>query len=125
MEKTVEIIANHICEWCVFEYGKSKHREVVPCIEIDPDLDCAGEFYDDNAIAINPNLILDLCDLIETIIHEYHHYLQSPAWFTRYYTMGYDHDTHPYEIAAETVARKDCLTCAGWLDHCFDITVLP
>ena len=38
--------------------------------------------------------------LAETIIHEYQHYLQSPSWYTRYYSMGYRYDNHPYEIAA-------------------------
>ena len=39
-------------------------------------------------------------DLVRTLIHEYQHYLQSPAWMTRYYNMGCDYHTHPYEVIA-------------------------
>jgi|TARA_R110000796_G_scaffold161295_2_gene278009 hypothetical protein len=38
--------------------------------------------------------------VIQTLIHEYIHYLQSPLWMKRYYDMGYEYDTHPYELAA-------------------------
>ncbi len=38
--------------------------------------------------------------IIQTLIHEYQHYLQSPSWMTRYYKMGYDYSNHPYELAA-------------------------
>ena len=26
--------------------------------------------------------------------------LQSPSWMKRYYDMGHDYNTHPYEVAA-------------------------
>lgn len=38
--------------------------------------------------------------IIETLIHEYQHYLQSPSWMKRYYNMGYTYDNHPYELSA-------------------------
>ena len=38
--------------------------------------------------------------IIETLIHEYQHYLQSPSWFKRYYNMGYEYHNHPYELQA-------------------------
>ena len=39
-------------------------------------------------------------DLIRTLLHEYKHYLQSPAWMTRYYKQGYSYTDHPYEVQA-------------------------
>ena len=42
----------------------------------------------------------DAKHLAKSIIHEYQHYLQSPSWYTRYYSMGYNYSDHPYEIAA-------------------------
>ena len=39
--------------------------------------------------------------VVQTLIHEYIHYLQSPIWFKRYYTMGHDYVSHPYEKEAE------------------------
>ena len=44
--------------------------------------------------------------VIETLIHEYIHYLQSPTWFKRYYNMGHDYVSHPYEKEA-TSFEKD------------------
>ena len=38
--------------------------------------------------------------VIQTLIHEYIHYLQSPTWFKRYYNMGHDYVSHPYEKEA-------------------------
>lgn len=38
--------------------------------------------------------------IIQTLIHEYIHYLQSPLWFKRYYNMGYNYNDHPYELKA-------------------------
>ena len=38
--------------------------------------------------------------IVQTLIHEYQHYLQSPRWFQRYYNMGYRYDNHPYEVSA-------------------------
>lgn len=45
-------------------------------------------------------------DLIKTILHEYCHYLQSPCWMVRYYNMGYNYITHPYEIQANQFEEK-------------------
>ena len=38
--------------------------------------------------------------IIQTLVHEYQHYLQSPSWFKRYYDMGYGYNDHPYEVQA-------------------------
>ena len=37
-------------------------------------------------------------DVIRSIIHEYVHYFQSASWMGRYYKMGYNYQTHPYEL---------------------------
>ena len=34
------------------------------------------------------------------VYHELIHYHQSPIWFKRYYTMGHDYLSHPYEVEA-------------------------
>ena len=65
----------------------------------------------ENSLIIYPNHIHTYDDLIETVIHEYQHYLQSPTWMERYYNMGYDYQTHPYEVQAEKVAKRDKNLC--------------
>ena len=44
--------------------------------------------------------------VIQTLIHEYIHYLQSPIWFKRYYSMGHDYVSHPYEKEAISYEKR-------------------
>jgi len=62
---------------------------------------CHAE-YDriDNSIVIYYPQMKDRKHIIQTLVHEYQHYLQSPSWMKRYYDMGYRYDNHPYEVAA-------------------------
>ena len=62
---------------------------------------CHAE-YDrlDNIIVIYWPNMKSRKHIIETLVHEYQHYLQSPSWMKRYYDMGYRYDNHPYEVAA-------------------------
>ena len=74
-------------------------------------LDNLSIYSIENSLIIYPNHIHTYDDLIETVIHEYQHYLQSPTWMERYYNMGYDYQTHPYEVQAEKVAKRDKNLC--------------
>ena len=62
---------------------------------------CHAE-YDrtDNSIVVYYPNMKSRKHIIQTLVHEYQHYLQSPSWMKRYYDMGYDYTTHPYEVAA-------------------------
>jgi len=62
---------------------------------------CHAE-YDriDNSIVIYYPQMKDRKHIIQTLVHEYQHYLQSPSWMKRYYDMGYRYDNDPYEVAA-------------------------
>jgi len=53
-----------------------------------------------NTINLFYSEIKDTKHVIQCLLHEYKHYLQSGTWFKRYYTMGYDYTNHPYELAA-------------------------
>jgi hypothetical protein len=106
-------------DWCLDTYGFSKHHDDVPWLDFsdDDELGFMGEYSaDDNALTIYPNHINTYDDLIETMIHEYQHYLQSPTWFERYYNMGHDYKTHPYEVQAETIAKRDKKICSKSLN---------
>jgi len=102
-------------------YGNSKFQSTLPYLEIitsneiyayDDELDSTHSaksedadlkgWYEsmDNTLTIVIDNIKDMEDLVRTIVHEYQHYLQSPLWMKRYYTMGYDYSDHPYEVAA-------------------------
>ena len=54
----------------------------------------------DNSIVIYYPKMKSKTNIVETLVHEYQHYLQSPLWMKRYYTMGYNYNDHPYEVQA-------------------------
>jgi hypothetical protein len=88
--------------------GESKYHTITPylVIENNPesegiDNDWKGEYdSEENEIIIYSDNIISKSDLAKTIVHEYAHYLQDPKWMTRYYTMGYKYNNHPYEKQA-------------------------
>lgn len=99
------------------KYGLSKFSICTPYIEYEKSIyarlsgiDDNGELgeespeaeYDriDNSIILYYPKMKSKKQVIETLLHEYKHYLQSPSWMTRYYNMGYTYNNHPYELAA-------------------------
>ena len=96
-------------------YGFSKFHECTPYIDYETSIyarlsgedDMEGEQSPDaeycfmeNAIFIYHPKMKSKKQIIETLVHEYQHYLQSPTWMSRYYKMGYNYNDHPYEVAA-------------------------
>ena len=53
-----------------------------------------------NSIQLFHSEISDTKHVIQCLLHEYKHYLQSYIWFKRYYAMGYNYSNHPYELEA-------------------------
>ena len=96
------------------DYGLSKwndfpkveiHRniyEMVSGVEgMEGEVDAQADFCrHSNTINLYYSEIKDIKHVIQCLLHEYRHYLQSGTWFKRYYDMGYDYTTHPYEIEA-------------------------
>ena len=106
-KEEVKEIAEHVFEKVAEHYGLSKFHATTPYLSIedspysDEDADGFGEYRGwDNEIVVYWTMVESFEDISRTIIHEYQHYLQSPVWLTRYYTMGYGYDDHPYEIQA-------------------------
>ena len=103
-------------------YGYSKFYDCTPYVELHHNIyarysgeedaqgdedGCHAEFDNtDNSIVVYYPNMKSRKHIIETLIHEYQHYLQSPSWFTRYYNMGHSYSDHPYEVAAFN-AEKD------------------
>lgn len=106
-EKVIRL-SKEIFKNIALDYGLSKHQPTFPYLEIedspysdadDPDL--LGEYKSwDNEMVVYWKNITSREMLVRTLIHEYQHYLQSPTWMTRYWSMGFDYRTHPYEIQA-------------------------
>ena len=116
-----EEIGDKVLNWCWDNLGSSKFQShEVPDIYYDLSIsDLLGEWVSsDNEITIYVGEIHDLEEYIQTIIHEYIHYLQSPTWYTRHWNRmrvdfmtGKDYFSHPYEAEAEEVAVKYWKVC--------------
>ena len=97
------------------EYGKAKNKDLWPDLELiyDESDPVQGEFLDEtDEIIINIAQCETIRDAIETMVHEYQHYLQGGSsgacdWHDRYFDMGYDYKSHPYEIQAEDIVKRD------------------
>ena len=113
IQKIVEEVFPKIVE----HYGYSKHFDETPWIEYETsiygrlaDEEDDGELGEetpqaefdsiDNSIVIYYPRMEDRKHIIQTLVHEYQHYLQSPSWMKRYYNMGYNYNDHPYEVEA-------------------------
>ena len=127
-KKELEDIGNKVIDWCIDEFGLSKHYEHYPYVEIDMvEENLMGEFIrDNNEIIIYPKAMENMDDFVSTVIHEYTHYMQSPSWYTRYanrktelsaeefatYLLsGESSLDHPYEIQAEQIATNNYIQC--------------
>ena len=116
--KTVQKIVKEVYSEIENHYGFSKFfPECTPYIEYEQSIygRLSGEEDDgtmgeesphaefdrmDNSIVIYYPKMVSRKHIIQTLIHEYQHYLQSPLWMKRYYTMGYEYHNHPYELFA-------------------------
>jgi len=120
LKSEIQAIINDVYPKIEKYYGFSKYFNCTPFIELHHNIyeRASGEEYPveiidelecspdaeferiQNTIVIYYPKMVSKQLIIETLIHEYQHYLQSPTWFTRYYDMGYEYNNHPYELAA-------------------------
>ena len=116
--KKLEDIGEKVINWCIDKFGLSKYHEYDPWLEIDmvrTDNPLGEYVHDNNEIIIYPKAIDNMDEFIGTIIHEYTHYMQSPSWYTRYSNRRKELMgrivSHPYEIEAYEVAKKNMKKC--------------
>ena len=107
-KRQIQRLSNILLGRVIERYGLSKYYTETPYLLLDDspyadakDPNAKGAFiFEDNELVVYWQNIENEEELARTIVHEYQHCLQSPRWFTRYYTMGYTYDTHPYEVQA-------------------------
>ena len=115
-ETKVQQIINEVFPKIEKHYGLSKFHECTPYVETHYNIyekyssesgaegeqdTCHAEYCSMlNEISVYWPQMKSRKHIVETLVHEYQHYLQSPSWMKRYYNMGYRYDNHPYEIQA-------------------------
>ena len=105
------------CEWCMDTFGVKKWCPSFLVDIVNDKLAVAAGWYETSRH--DPEIIINLADnetvgdIIDTVIHEYTHYLQ-PNFKEVYFGKDYDPDNHPYEIEARAKAKK-------YRKKCFDI----
>ncbi len=108
--------AAKILTWCKRTYGKSQFKKTYPILKFHQkpfEKDDYGEYIsDDNIIYVYGETHNSFIDFINTIIHEYVHYLQDPIMYQRYFKKHKkSYDSHPYEIKAQDISWKDQRQC--------------
>ena len=114
--KEVQKIINEVYPQIEKHYGFSKFQECTPYVETHSNIyerysgvegmsgdedGCHAEYCSiENSIFVYYPNMKSRKHVIETLVHEYQHYLQSPSWMKRYYNMGHDYVSHPYEKSA-------------------------
>jgi len=113
--KEIQQVTEEVYNKVIEKYGESKYHNHLPYVAIEDtpysDEEVPKDLYGEycsmlNEITLYWKNIPSLEVLIRTLVHEYQHYLQSPSWMKRYYTMGYNYNDHPYEVAAFNEEEK-------------------
>lgn len=112
-----------IYDWCKKKYGRSKYNGRYPDVVFRK-----GDYYDgeewgyydeiDQCIYINRDKHETLQDLIDTIIHEYTHYLQN-MYHYQIIAKYLESDQHPMEIEAESISQRDGPECLKYLESLY------
>jgi len=112
-----------IYEWCKKKYGRSKYNGRYPEVVFRKGDHYDGEewgYYDeiDKCIYINRDKHETVEDLIDTMIHEYTHYLQNMHHY-QIIALYVHHEHHPMEIEAETISQRDKEECLKYLENLY------
>jgi hypothetical protein len=107
-------------EYCVKTFGLSQFNGSIPSIiikrgRLEGDEKCRG-FYD---VSINTIVIFHIAhtsfiDVVNTVIHEYTHYLQDLGLYSILY-RSFGYWDHPQEIEADKTAKEYQWRCKNYI----------
>ena len=115
-------IANAAFEWCkrVFEV-KQTEFDVKIVVSFDKRVKRMYGHYSNGVIYVYPSLCRSRKRLIETVLHEYKHFMQMPYAnsMINYFALNvhFDYVSHPYEIEANEFAKKEYKRCYASLQR--------
>lgn len=111
-KKKIKKIVNLTVMWSINKWGLNRRRKkllTVDFIWLNSD-DMAVYHSSENRIVIYPNMIRNIRDLIDTVIHEYTHQMQSLSNYNLILSKtGYS--KHPMEIEANENALSNRAKC--------------
>ena len=114
-KKEVKAIIDSVLPKVKAYYGPSKWHSEFPEVKLHHNIwarltgepDAEGEFYPHAEFERGTNTIWVYWPeakseqwVIESLLHEYTHYLQEAEEMRRLYDEGYGYDTHPFELEA-------------------------
>lgn len=118
--KITRSVCLEILEWCKMKYGKSTYCKQYPLLKFNGTLDQVTKrpkglwVYKENRIYIylkhNTDESNQLLEVVNTIIHEYTHYLQDSKEYHRL-VKEVEYDKHPMELEANKIAYRDQYEC--------------
>lgn len=107
-----ELYAYLTLEWCKMFFGENKRRKKKLSININSKFKKLNRsiIYGNfdtyrNIIFIYLNNHNTLLEVVQTIIHEYTHYLQSSYQYKKYQKI-YNYKKNPYELEARNIEEK-------------------
>jgi len=111
-----------IIDYCVSRFGFSKYQPNFPRFILynrlcsPSPLHCGHYKFKKNVVSIFKPAHKSCVDLVDTVIHEYVHYLQSNK---KYYKLAKKHGykDHPYEIEAVEIAKTHGLLAKKWAER--------
>ena len=108
--------AKLVLRWCKWKYGPSQFADIRTLkVVIDRGIgEHFGQYIQyDNLISVNPDKFRSLVMWCNIIIHEYVHFTQDMReYFAKY---GNRYRSHPYEIKANYIAKRDQWEARRWL----------
>jgi Zn-dependent peptidase ImmA (M78 family) len=123
-----EKYAIHALEWCYVHFGICKRKKRNIILELNPKKKFKKRsvyfgnycFYQ-NKLTIYLNNCETLLDIVQTVIHEYTHYLQSRTKY-EYYLKVYSYSANPLEKEAKYNELKYGKKCLKSINNQFKIS---
>ena len=118
----IEKIINLSIEWCFLNLGVRKWCPNITVDIVTEDIEFGAGWYlpyrHESEIGINLKCNTTILDLIDTIIHEYTHYLR-PNFQKEYEKVSkeFTYDKNPLEIEAKQMARRHRKKCFTYVQN--------
>jgi hypothetical protein len=125
---TKKLYAEQALHWCKNYFGKSKRKKRDIVLKFSKTIErnnrsiyFAKYCFLRNQILIYLNNCPTTLSIVQTIIHEYTHYLQSRTKYY-YYKKKYTYKNNPFEIEAEKNEKIYGKICLKEIDNQFNIS---